>query len=152
MKLSLLYTLSGGQFSVSGETHNPILLSIICNLIQEGEVNPSDRNLSLGELYTRLVRCLYKKYTIRKGIEYKVENFLEMLRKLGQLAWTCLISGNHLLVQKDIMRDVGEDAFDYGLLIGHGGIRLRRDETADIFVSFIHRSIEEFLGSVCTSC
>ena len=141
-------TLSVSKFSVSGEAHNPILLSIICNLIQEGEVNPSNRNLSLGELYSRLVRCLYKKYTVRKGIEYKVENFLEMLRKVGQLAWTCLISGNHLLVQKNIMREVGEDAFDYGLLIGHGGIRLRRDETADIFVSFIHRSIEEFLGSL----
>ena len=139
-EVKLALNLSFSRFSVSGETHNPILLSIICNLIQEGEVNPFNRNLSLGELYSRLVRCLYKKYTLRKGIDYKVENFLEMLRKVGQLVWTCLISGNHLLLQKDIMREVGEDAFDYGLLIGHGGTRLRRDETADIFVSFIHKN------------
>ena len=131
-----------------GETHNPILLSIVCNLIKEGEVSLSNRNLSFSELYARLVRCLYRKYTIRKGIKYKIENFLSVLRKVGRLAWTCLISGNRLLVQEDITRDLGEDAFDYGFLIGQGGIRLRRDETANIFVSFIHRSIEEFLGSI----
>ena len=38
--------------------------------------------------------------------------------------------------------------FDYGLLIGHEDAhRLIRDETADIFVTFAHRSIQEFLGA-----
>ena len=146
-EVELALALSLSQFSISGEAHNPILLSIVCNLIKEGEVSLSSGVQSLSELYARLIRCLYRKYTVRKGIEYKVQNFVDVLRKVGRLAWTCLTSGNRLLVQKDLERDLGADAFDYGFLIGQGGIRLRWHETADIFVSFIHRSIEEFLGS-----
>ena len=43
---------------------------------------------------------------------------------------------------------MGEHAFDYGLLIGHEDFRLIADETADIFVTFPHRSIQEFLGTL----
>ena len=46
-----------------------------------------------------------------------------------------------------MINDVGPDAFDYGLLIGHEDFRLTRDETADIFVTFPPRSIQEFLGA-----
>ena len=46
------------------------------------------------------------------------------------------------------MNDVGKDAFDFGLLIGNEDAhRLIRDETADIFVTFPHRSLQEFLGA-----
>ena len=38
--------------------------------------------------------------------------------------------------------------FDYGLLIGHEDFRLIPDETGDIFVTFPHRSIQEFLGAL----
>ena len=49
----------------------------------------------------------------------------------------------------DVIREIGEDAFDYGLLIGHEDPhRLIRDETADIYVTFPHRSIQEFLGAL----
>ena len=44
------------------------------------------------------------------------------------------------------------DAFDYGLLIGHEDFRLIRDETADIYVTFPHRSIQEFLGAFYFIC
>ena len=57
-----------------------------------------------------------------------------------------LLSGDPLLKRSDVIREIGEGAFDYGLLIGHEDFRLIRDETADIFVTFPHRSIQEFLG------
>ena len=45
--------------------------------------------------------------------------------------------------------EVGSDAFDYGLLIGHEDAhRLIGDETADIWVTFPHRTIQEFLGTL----
>ena len=47
-----------------------------------------------------------------------------------------------------VIKDVGPDAFDYGLLIGHEDFRLIRDETADMYVTFPHRSIQEFLGAL----
>ena len=53
-----------------------------------------------------------------------------------------------MLRRSDVIKELGDDAFDYGLLIGHEDAhRLIRDETADIFVTFPHRSIQEFLGA-----
>ena len=53
-----------------------------------------------------------------------------------------------MLRKSKVISVVGPDAFDYGLLIGHEDAhRLIRDETADIFITFPHRSLQEFLGS-----
>ena len=52
----------------------------------------------------------------------------------------------------DVIQEVGPDAFDYGLLIGHEDFRLIQDETADIYVTFPHRSIQEFLGAFYFIC
>ena len=50
--------------------------------------------------------------------------------------------------KRDVVKEVGQDVFDYGLLIGHEDVdKLIRDETADIFVTFPHRSLWEFLGA-----
>ena len=68
---------------------------------------------------------------------------------IGHLALETLLSRNALLRKSDVVREVGQDVFDYGLLIGHeDAYRLIRDETADIFVTFPHRSIQEFLGAL----
>ena len=122
----------------------PILLSYLCLLVREDDIDLSDQTLTVGEIYTRMVRCLYKKFTIRKGIDYDDEAFIKLLNSLGKLALKTLLSENPLLRRSDIIKEVGSEAFDYGLLIGH---RLIRDETADIFVTFPHRSILEFLGA-----
>ena len=42
---------------------------------------------------------------------------------------------------------IGEDAFEYGLVIGHEDFRLVGHETADVVVAFAHRSLEQFLGA-----
>ena len=142
------------NFNPAGErskirVHNvPILLSFLCLLVREEDIDLSDQALSIGEIYTRMVRCLYKKFTIRKGIDYRSRSFVKLLNSLGKLALETLLSGNPLLQRSDVIKEVGSDAFDYGLLIGHEDAhRLIRDETADIFVTFPHRSILEFLGA-----
>ena len=131
--------------------HNvPILLSFVCLLVREHDIDLSKDTTDIGEIYTRMVRCLYRKYTIRKGIEYKVSDFINLLKSLGKLALETLLSENPLLKQKEVIAEVGEEAFDYGLLIGHeDAFRFIPDETSDIFVTFPHRSILEFLGSFC---
>ena len=46
------------------------------------------------------------------------------------------------------MKEVGPDAFDYGLLIGdENACKLIKDETADISITFPHRSLQEFLAA-----
>ena len=70
-----------------------------------------------------------------------------MLNSLDKVALETLLSDS-LVRRSEIIRVVGEDAFDCGLLIGHEDAhRLIRDETADISVTFGHRSIQEFLGA-----
>ena len=101
----------------------------------------------------RMVRCLYKKFTIRKGISFERSNFVKAIEAIGKLALETLLSGNVLLRKRDVVKEVGQDVFDYGLLIGHEDAdMLIRDETADIFVTFPHRSIQEFLGAFFFVC
>ena len=126
--------------------HNvPILLSFLCVLVREDQIDLTSREMQIGEIYFRMVRCLYRKFTLRKGIEYQDSKFVEMLQSLSKLA----LKGQTLLKRSDVLEEVGPDAFDYGLLIGHEDFRLIRDETADILVSFPHRTILEFFWSFC---
>ena len=125
-----------------------ILLSFLCLLAREDDIDLSDTAMHIGEIYTRMVRCLYKKFTIRKGISFEKDQFMKSMVRIGKLALKTLISGNPLMKRSDVIEEVGPCAFDYGLLIGHEDFRLIRDETADIFVTFPHRSIQEFLGAL----
>ena len=141
------------DFNPAGErsdrpVHNvPILLSFLCLLTKEDNIDLSDKTISMGEIYFRMVRCLYKKFTIRKDIEFQANSFLEVLKLLGKLALDTLLSGNPLLRRSEIVKQISTYVFDYGLLIGHEDFRLIRDETADIFVTFPHRSLQEFLAA-----
>ena len=117
-------------------------------LVREDEIDLSDKTIHIGEIYMRMVLCLYKKFTIRKGIPFERSNFIKAIVAIGKLALETLLSGNALLQKRDVVKEVGQDVFDYGLLIGHEDVdKLIRGETAYIFVTFPHRSLWEFLGS-----
>ena len=126
----------------------PILLSFMCLLVREGQINLSDDEINTGEVYTRMVRCLFKKFIIRRKKKFQNVAFTKAIMKVGKIAFRTLLTGNPLLKRSDVIEEVGPDAFDYGLLIGHEDAhRLIQDETADIFVTFPHRSLQEFLGA-----
>ena len=129
--------------------HNvPILLSFLCLLVVEDpDIDLSDKTVSIGAIYFRMIQCLYKKFTIRKGIEFELRSLIRVLMSLGKLALETLLSENSLLQRSQIIKQVGEDVFDYGLLIGEDGFSLTRDMTVDILVTFPHRSLQEFLGA-----
>ena len=150
-KIDQVLRFNPGRGRDRSPVHNvPILLSFICLLVREDDIDLSKDTTDIGEIYTRMVRCLYRKFTIRKGIEYKVSHFINLLKSLGKLALETLLSENPFLKRKEVIAEVGEEAFDYGLLVGHeDALRFIPDETADIFVSFPHRTILEFLGSFC---
>ena len=125
----------------------PILLSFMCLLVRHDEIDLSSETIDSGEFYARMVRCLYKKFLVRQMLEFDENDFVAVMRKIGKLALETLVSGKPLLKRSDVTNQVGADAFDYGLLIGHEDFRLIADEAADIFVTFPHRSIQEFLGA-----
>ena len=127
---------------------SPILLSFMCLLVREDDFDLTDSEIKVGEIYTRMIRCLYKKYTIRKNKEYTDEGFVKSITLVGKLALKTLLSGDPFMKRKDILKEVGEEAFDYGLIIGHEDVHLLvRNESADIYVTFSHRSIPDFFRS-----
>ena len=125
----------------------PHFALIFCLLVAEQETDLSNETISIGDIYTRLVKCLYKKYTIRKDINYDISDFLGVLKSVGKLALRILISNNPLLQRSEVLRIVGQFAFDYGLFAGHEDIGLLGDPAADLYVTYSHRSLEEFFGS-----
>ena len=120
----------------------PILLSFFCFLVTEQEIDLSDERIIMGDIYTRLVKRLYRKFTIREGIEFEEvafkENFDKVMKSVGQIALRTLTSNKPLLQRNKVLKDVGDFAFDYGLFAGHEDIRLCTDPTADIFVTYAH--------------
>ena len=141
------------NFNPAGErsdrpVHNaPILLSFLCVLVREDNIDLSDKTISIGEIYFRMVQCLYKKFTIRKGIKFKKCSLVTVLMSIGKLALETLLSGKSELERSQIIEQVGEEVFEYGLLIDEDGFSLTRDMTVDILVTFPHRSLQEFLGA-----
>ena len=141
------------QFKPSDSRENfpvhkcPILLSFLCLLASEDEIDLSDRNLAIGDLYLRMVQCLYKKFTIRKGVPFENSEFVQVLKTVGQLALRTLKANSPLLQRSEVLRIVGSSAFEYGFFAGHQDFKICTDPTADIYVAYAHRSIEEFFGS-----
>ena len=125
----------------------PILLSFFCFLVVEKEIDLSDRAISMGDIYFRLLKCLYKKFTIRKNIEFEEQNFFCILKSIGKLSLLTLTSNNPLLQRKEVLKVVGDFAFEYGFFAGHEDFRLCSDPGADIYLTYLHRSVEEFFGS-----
>ena len=63
----------------------PILLSFMCLLAREDDIDLSNTNMHTGEVYTRMVRCLYKNTLFVRGCLLIVINFTQLCSnwKLG---------------------------------------------------------------------
>ena len=125
----------------------PILLSFLCLLVKENDIDLSDTKLTVGALYLQMVKCLYRKYTIRKGIPFVQREFLQVMKSVGILTLKRLLSDNPLLQRSEVIDIAGNFAFEFGFFAGHEDFRLCTDPTADIYVTYVHRSLEEFFGS-----
>ena len=122
----------------------PILLSFLCILVRDDDINLKEKAIPLGKIYAKLLRCLYKKFTLRKGIEYQTIKFIRTLQKVGKIAFQTWISG-HSIERSSLIRDLGGDAFNYGLIIGHE--YSLPDERGSIYLRFLERGIQDFLGA-----
>ena len=125
----------------------PIILLILCILVKEDKFDLRSETLEKGFLYFKLTRFLYQKYASTHGLYFSRNDFMKVLGKLGKLAWETLKSGNPFLQRSQVIEEVGEDAFKYGLLIGHEDFRLIGKYPADILITYPHRTIQEFLGA-----
>ena len=125
----------------------PILLSFLCFLVANQQIELSNKTINLGDIYLYLVKCMYKKFVIRKAMEFESGDFIQVMKSVGKLSLQTLTFNNPLLQGSEVLRMVGNFAFEYGLFVGHEDLRLFDDPTADIYVAYAHRSIEELFGS-----
>ena len=124
---------------------SPILLSILCFLSETNEIDVSRKAMFSGEIYTRMIRCLYKTYTVRNREDYDQRKFQFFLISLGKLAFKTLVTKTYLFRKIEIIQQINEHVFDYGIICGYEDACRLTDETADICVTFIHSSLQEFL-------
>ena len=123
----------------------PILLSFMCFLVKNENdfqtlLNKSEQK---GWIYFRMVRCLYITYVQKIGKNFVPSDFVRAVRTVGKLAWQTLLSENPMFRKEEL----GLEVFASGLLIGDEDPEGLSDETADILVTFAHRSIQEFFGA-----
>ena len=111
------------------------------------KINLSKERLIIGDLYLQMVQCLYKKFIIRKGIGFVESGFVNVMKSVGILGLNTLLSNSPLLQRSEVLKIAEDFAFEYGLFAGHEDFRLSTNPTADIYVTYAHRSIEEFFGS-----
>ena len=131
--------------TIGSEQFSPLILLFVCALVDGDSIDLSANNVFLGEIYFRIVRRIYRTYLGDES--YNAGEFVDVAKKIGKLAWKTLIEGRNLRQKSDIVCKIDEDAFKLSYLIGYEDDRLKCDETADIFVTFFHRTVEEFFAS-----
>ena len=69
----------------------PILPSFMCLLVREDDIDLSGESTSIGEIYIRMVPCLYKRFTIQKGINFEIRSFVQILKSLDKITLVTLV-------------------------------------------------------------
>ena len=128
--------------------YSPIILSVICLLVREENISLHKERFEIGDLFLRMVRCLFQKFSIRNRTKFTVVGFIEAMRSVGKLALKTLVADYPFMQRSQVIEEIGEEAFDYGLLIGQEDFRLIRNDATDIIITFSHRSLQEFLGAL----
>ena len=127
----------------------PRLLLFLGTLVNTKEIDLAGKHPNLGDISTKLVGSLYRKFLTQKGIKsMEMKQFVKVLIGVGKIAFQTLKSGRTLLKKSDVLEAAGDEAFEYGLLIGTERYSLFPDETADISITFPYRTIQEFLGAL----
>ena len=137
------FVLSG----TNGGTLSPMLLSIMCTIMNEKE----KEELSRGDFYFRIIRYLYLNFTVRKGEKFSFEDLTYMLRCIGQLAWECK-SSDGFMEYSYIESIAGEYVFDCGLIIGNKDLRIVNNKVCDVEVSFLDKNMKEFFEAFYFVC
>ena len=126
---------------------SPMLLQFICILAgNDPEMNLAGREVARGDIYWRLVRCIYRKYCEYQNDSFKEDELILILDKIGKFALKTLKDRQNCFQCEEIIRELGENAFQLGFLVGHEDFRLAASETADIAVAFLHEMFRPFFA------
>ena len=72
---------------------SPMLLLFLSILVNTNELDLVRDYVCLSEMYFRLVRCVYRKYCERIKLEFQQSKFVDVLKRVGKVAWKMWKSG-----------------------------------------------------------
>ena len=123
---------------------SPMILQFICIIAndQDDYMDLTKRNVPRGEIYWRLLRCIYRKFCKHNGILDSEKGFMEVMKKLGNFASKLLNSKSHRFSRGEVIEDVDENVFKYGFLVGHQDYTLT---ATYVRVEFLHDSVFGYL-------
>ena len=126
---------------------SPMLLQFICVLVEnDPDMDLTRRNVPRGEIYFRLVQCIYRKYCESQGTRWDRDEFVQVLIKIGKFASKTIRAKQNCFQREEIIRELGENVFELGFLVGYEDFRLVANETTDILVTFLHETMRTFLA------
>ena len=85
---------------IGSEQFSPLILLFVCALVDVNSVDLSASNVFLGEIYFRIVRRIYRTYLGDES--YNAGEFVDVVKKMGTLAWETLIEGKKTRQMRDI--------------------------------------------------
>ena len=96
------YFLQGSTLYVS-----PMLLQFICVLVKnDPDMDLARRNVPRGEIYFRLVQCIYRKYCESQNIGFNKNELTRTLDRIGQFALNTLKDGNSSFQREEVIREL----------------------------------------------
>jgi len=128
----------------------PLLLLFFCTLWKKGKSNSFPE--SETKLYLAIVQHVldYKQGKDSPGRFRKVDDFKEVLAEIGKVALECLLKDDHVFEYDQLSDAVGGDESN---IIGLLQVTECTENVRPAgMVSFIHKSIQEFLAAWFVSC
>ena len=126
---------------------SPMLLQFVCVLVEnDPDMDLTQRNVPRGEIYFHLVQCIYRKYCDGKGIRLDKAELWQVLIRIGKFASKTIRQKQNCFQREEIIRELGENVFELGFIVGYEDFRLAASETSDILVAFLHETMRIFLA------
>ena len=124
---------------------SPMLLQFICILVEnDTDLDLARNKVAKGEIYWRLVRCIYRKYCEGRNVRFNHDELTEIFGEIGKFALKTMKNEQNCFQRGEIIRELGENAFELGFLVGYKDFRLVANETTDISVTFLHETLRIF--------
>ena len=115
---------------VESQSLSPMLILFLCILVDNGELDVTKRNLSLGDVYVRLVRYLHNKY-LSSNCE---SSGVDCLNELGKVALKGLSEKRYSFQR----REIDERVFRSGFMMSEEDVGSEIDSEAGGVLSFVH--------------
>ena len=128
------------NFMYDNQFASPMLLQFICIIANDQDefLDLTKSNVLEGEIYWRLLRCIYRKFCKHNDILYSETGFVEVMKKLSNFASKLSKSKLHRFQRDEIIREVDVNVFKYGFLVGYQDFALT---ATDVRVEFLHESV-----------